>query len=498
MEEPTTLRVDRADRGAILVAVLALMTVLLATGMAFMRWSTDEANQSSHAAAAMQAYYLGQMGIVERGFMWLRTQPAGELPIGETVLPGKTIPGFGSYSAVKVRYLSGQDAGDFWALNRRFRISAVGTVRIPDFRDGRTTFKDVERMAVLYVEVRNFVDYMYLSDEETTRQGDIIRFWRGDTLQGRVHSNSQIAIMQNPVFFEQVTSTASDFSRGVDFNPVFLGPDPVFRAVRVNIPEVADPVRQGAAAQGLFYSFNQETVRAIFHGSSITFYRWPTGAPFDSSTHWDLIIGSDPKCIFIDAPLEIKGQLTGRVTIGCSQTIRLLDDIRYTDANPRTGVTDSSSNNSLGIVSEGDVKIANTPENGRENSAGLGSSQTNPNLTDIVISAAIVALGESFTFENQNDPDSGYVFEGSPDDRGTIYLFGSVTQMRRGYVHRRNNGSTGYLKKYVYDKRLQSKRPPCFFDVTDENGHALFNLVQWGQGVEYPPAVRAGHMVRYN
>jgi hypothetical protein len=500
MDGKPELQPERAERGFMLVAVMALITVLLATSAAYMRWSADESLQSVEAAAAMQAYYLGQMGIVERGFMWLRTQPAGELPIGETVLPGKQVPPFGSYSTVTIRYLPSYEEGDFWALQRRFRISSVGTVRIPTYENGRNGCKDVKRMAVLYVEVRNFVDYMYLSDEEMTSFGDRIKFWHGDTLQGRVHSNSEIAIMQDPVFYEEVSTTECDFWRGASFNPVFLGPDPIFRAPQVLIPELAERLRQGASSQGNFYSYPNQTVRAVFRGASVTFYRWQTGTPFDSTVSWSIPLSSDyGTCIFVDGPLEVKGIVTGKVTIGSAGTMRLMDNIRYSDADARTGiVTNPNSLNIMGLVSESEVKIANTPENGRENSAGPGLNQTNTNLTDIVITAAVVALGESFTFENQNDPDSGYVCTCQPDDRGTIYLFGSVTQMRRGYVHRSTRSSTGYLKQYRYDRRLLRTRPPCFFDVTDEHGHALFNVVQWGQGVEYPPAAAAGNIVRYN
>jgi hypothetical protein len=497
----------RTEGGFVLVAAMALIAVLLATAVAYTRWSTDESLQSADAAAGMQAYYLGQMGIVERGFMWLRTQPAGELPNTEIVLPGRQVPDFGSYSTVTIRYLPSYQEGNFWALQRRFRISSVGTVRIPVFHNGRNDYKDVKRMAVLYVEVRNFVDYMYLSDNELTRQGERISFWSWDTLQGRVHSNSEIAIMQSPVFYDQVSTTACDFFRGTGYSPRFLGPPPIFRAAKVEIPELADSLREGAAGQGHFYDYPGETVRAVFSGANVTFYRWTTGTPFDSTVQWDVDIAQQPPgtCIFVNGPLEIKGTVHGLVTIGSAGTLRIMDDIKYAEglvgAVGGWYIPDdqlANYNNVLGIVSEGDVKVANTPENGRENSAGPGQNQTNPNRTSVVITAAIVALGESFTFENQNDPDSGYVSTSSPDNRGTIYLFGSVTQKRRGYVHRTNNGSTGYAKQYLYDRRLRTHRPPCFFSVTDEHGHALFNVVQWGQGVEYPPAVQAGNVVRYN
>jgi len=507
MDGRPELQPERAERGFVLVAVMALITVLLATSAAYMRWSTDESLQSVESAAAMQAYYLGQMGIVECGFQWLRTRPAGQLPIGDTPIPGRQVPGFGSYGTVNIRYLPSYQEGNFWALQRRFRISAVGTVRIPVYREGRNDYEDVNRLAVLYVEVRNFADYMYLSDEEMTNFGDRIKFWHGDTLQGRVHSNSEIAIMGDPVFCEQVTTTECDFWPGIGYAPVFRGPDPLFRTAEVLIPQMAERLRQGAAATGYFYSEVGMTHRAVFNGPTVTFYKWPTGAPFDSTITWS--VGLIPNmCVFVDGPLELKGTVTGQVTIGSAGTMRLLDDIRYADLTGNNWYYPDdqlgSKHNILGLVSESEIKIANTPQNGRENSAGLGNSQTNRALTDIVITAAVVALGESFTFENQNDPDSGYVFDGSPDDRGQIFLFGSVTQMRRGYVHRTTKGSTGYLKQYKYDKRLLQKRPPCFFDVTDEHGYALFNVVQWGRGdpreyeLQFPLEVRDKNIVRYN
>jgi len=474
--------------------------VLMATGAAFMRWSTDESVQSVESAAAMQAYYLAEMGIVEQGLQYLRGLQAAQLPQESVVFPGREVPDVrGRYSDITVKWMTEQTGGSFFAGKRIYRISAKGTVRVPLSGLARREDEDhyVSRTAVLYVEVRNFVDYMYLSNEERTVFGDWIKFWHGDTLQGRVHSNSQIAIMENPVFYELVTSTARDFWRGSSYNPVFLGPPPAFRARGGMIPNEAENLRIGAAQQGMFLSFPGQTTYARFDRSAVVMWHWPTGAPMDSSQRQTIPI-TDSTCIFIDGPLELHGLVQGQVTIGASGTIRIMDNIRYVDADARTGITPETSRNILGIVSEEDIKVANTPANGRENSAGGGENQTNPDLTDVVITGAIVALGESFTFENQNDPDSGYVCIPCPgdgqDDRGTIYVFGSITQMRRGYVHRSNLGSTGYLKQYRYDRRLLLARPPCFFNATDTEGRALFNLVQWGRGAEWDPR----YPLRYN
>ncbi len=492
---------DSQQGGFVLVAVIAIVTVMIATGVAFMRWSVDEGDQSKHTVAAMQAYYLGQTGIVEKGFAWLKTRPANDLPLGEVVLNGSEVDGLGKYENVRILPLI-EAGGNFWAQERIFKITAVGVVSVPFYQDGRSDAKEVKRRAVLWVSVRSFSDYMYLSNYETTNFGDIIRFWHLDTLNGRVHSNSRIHIMENPVFYDLVTSTADDFGRGVGYNPQFRGPLPMFEQPAVLIPEVASTVRECASTSGYFFNDGGDwTYRVIFNGSSATWYKWPTGTPFDSSQNGTMSISDN--CAFFESPLEMYGTLDGAFTIGSAFTIRLLDDIRYNcvPSNDRQARVPTSCDDYLGIVSEADIKVANTPKNGRENSNGLGQNQPNTDLTDIRINAAVVALGNetrndgSFTFENQNDPDSGYVCTCAPDDRGFIYLYGSVTQRRRGYVHRSTRGSTGYGKQYRYDIRLLSRRPPGFLDAVDDAGHALFDIVQWGEDA---PPQNNGTVTRFN
>lgn len=491
MESKPAPRTDQRQGGFALVAITALVTVLMATGLAFMRWNVDEAVQSAQATAAMQAYYLGQLGIVEQGFQYLRKLPAAQLPTAQTDLYGRDVPGFGRYDNVKIFFLIPEgESGDFFSMEKKYKIVADGIVRVPYMERGIPSFKDIVRKAVLYVQVRNFADYMYLSNEEMTSFGDRIKFWHGDTLNGRVHSNSEIAVMENPVFYKTVSSTAEDFWHGSSFNPALLGTPPTkFNADTVKIPTVAENLRLGAASQGFYFSNPGMSYRATFNPGVVHLTWWPTGTPYDS-TRFLLLPINGRTCIFIDGPLDVKGLVVGQVTIGCSQTMRILDNIRYADASPVDGRLPDLDNNGvpegdnfLGLVAEGDIKVANTIENGRENAHGLGLNQTNPAFSSVVITAAVVALGESFTFEQQNDPDSGYVFAGNPDDRGTIYLFGSLTQMRRGYVHRSTKGSTGYLKQYRYDNRFLTVRPPCFFDAKDEHGRALFDVVQWGRGV---------------
>ncbi len=292
--------------------------------------------------------------------------------------------------------------------------------------------------------------YQYLTLYETTSFGEVIKFWHEDTLYGPVHSNDTIAIMENPVFFDTVSTSAAGFWQGISYNPMFMV-DPVFNAPRVYFPNLATEVREAAVQSGLFFD-SQNGYYAhrleFLDAQGWRMYRWEMGLPFDTlmaplSTGLPL----NDQAIFVDGYLELKGVFRGTGTVGARgypepggaflgyHCIRLMDDIRYYFANPVNGQfndTTGGYTDMLAIVSESNITIANTWENGRNNSS-QGS--------DIVITAAMAALGDdslehfwgSFSFEDQNEPlPSPYIWEfytgnynyESVDERGDIFRGG--------------------------------------------------------------------------
>ncbi|HEY3295597.1 MAG TPA: T9SS type A sorting domain-containing protein [bacterium] len=304
--------------------------------------------------------------------------------------------------------------------------------------------------------------YLWLSNDgqPLPQDSSICPFITGDTIQGEVHCNGPLAIAGHPVFYGQVSISAPAFSHGPDYNPEFHGPQPIFNAPQVEIPTTLTNLRQGAAMQGQFYDFPGKQFRATIAGGTIYCDMWDEGTPFDSTERWPIpIVGR--ACLFFDGPLELKGSgLTGQVTIGSSHDIRLIDNITYAGAGPQ-GQIPVNSLAILGIASEHDIKIANTPANGRWNSDGLGSSQNNSHLTSIVIDGLLWA-GGSITFDQQNDIDSGYVCECVPDERGTIYLYGSMVQSHWKPLRRSTNTFTGYMLQARYDWRIDRILPPCW------------------------------------
>ena len=346
-------------------------------------------------------------------------------------------------------------------------------------------------LSAVFVGAAQAISYVWFTDEEMTPFGDRIKFRHGDTLYGPVHSNSQIASMEDPVFYDVVSTTECDFWCGASAQPMFLGPAPVFRAARMAVPRWPESVQNTAVQQGNFFAWSGSMAMLVFTGDYITVYRWPVGVPFDSTGVCQIIVVTHPTCLFFDCTVRVKGIVSGQVTLGSSQQIQIEDDIRYADADSLTGATPITSQNLLALVAADDIKIRNTPANGRWNSGGLGLAQPNRNLTSVVITALLYAVS-SFTFEQQNDPDSGYVFDGAPDNRGTIYLYGGVYQMRRGYVHRSNLGSTGYLNRYRYDQRLRTMLPFGLRDAlapgttdTLDFGEVAFGTTVWDTAQVY-------------
>ena len=194
--------------------------------------------------------------------------------------------------------------------------------------------------------------------------------------------------------------------------------------------------------------------------NGIDIYQYPRGTPRSDS----LYVHINPphrQVIFIDGDCEVEGELAGRLTIVSSGDMYLLDNIRYRGSDRRTGwFEEGGMYHMLGLVSEGSIIIEDNERNGSRN-GGANAPGGDHNRHSIAINGSLIALGGSFTFEHHNDEWDAYQGP-EPDERGYIYLKGSIAQFRRGYVHRANHAGTGYGKSYNYDFRLGNDGPPGF------------------------------------
>lgn len=502
------------EEGSFPFLAIIMVVMLIYAGLAFMRWGADESFEAKRAQRKLQAYYVAHAGVFNKGFQHMEdlnpsTILPGSVPLGEDIITDANNQVVGTADVwIRPITLNTGGVGGFYDFNY-VDVGATGKVEYKDSEGEEVAVRDD---MVVTIKLLSLSQFLYLTNYETTVFGEVIKFWGADTLDGWVHSNDTISMMgggggPGPVFYNHVSTTAPIINV-ISGQPQYLGGPPWLNYREISLPSMATEVRNAASAMGLFFDdYNgQYASRLVFDGDlGWRLSQWPMGQPF-----MDSVVATGPppvwQAIFVDGYLELKGIVKGQVTVGAKgnnnplylgkNCIRLIDDVRYWMADSISGLFNDTTGNFtdiLGIVSEGDIVVGNTWENGRDNGRNV-STPTNMSRHSIIINGAMVALGESFTFEDQND---NYIWEYSTgyigtnvDNRGDIRIAGSVTQYRRGYVHRNNHGAqnnnnggppgdTGYGKHYHFDPRLNTMAPPYFIQATDEEGHAHFEIVAW-------------------
>jgi hypothetical protein len=490
------------EEGSFPILAIIMIGLLIFTGLGYMKWGADESLEVSYQKAKLQAYYAAHGGVIDIGYKDLRSLSPGTIPPEPVSLGGGVLTDYKgnvtSYIENVIRAPDINEIGTAMADYNYVDIISVGRVNTKGYDGKEYAVFDTVTMKVKLLGLANF---LYLTDIEVTTFGEVIKFWGADTLDGWVHSNDTISMMAGgggpgPVFYDKVSTTAPIINI-ISGQPQYLGGDPMLQYREIYLPTEATEIRNAAAAGGTFFDDNWGNLasRLVFNDrQGWILYQWTFGTPFDSSA----VVATGPapiwQAIFVDGYLELQGIVRGQVTVGARghanpspefygyHCIRLMDDIRYYFASSTNGQfndTTQGYTDILGIVSESNITIGNTWANGR---------RAQEQGANIIITAAMVALGESFSFEDQNEPPPALIWEfytgnynfENTDERGDIFLHGAVTQKRRGYVHRSNYGGTGYGKQYWFDSRLSNMSPPYFLEATDSEGHAHFEVISWG------------------
>jgi len=478
------------DDGNILIMSVVIVALLVATGMGYMRWASDEKWDSEYERATIQAYFVAQTGLIERGLTFLRTREPADLPAARVnLLPG-TVEGVGIHFNNAVERAPGAE-GNLFQRTDSYDVYSTGRVTFygRKFSGRQAEAIPVDRVATMRARLRSFANYMYLTNREVTEHNEIIWFWTPDTLYGRTHSNDFIGLKYSPTFFGPVSTSQSEFRYYSPQNIYFAYP-PVFNAPQVNFPHTAQSIRS-AASPFLTDQNGRFGYHFVLKPDGIDIFRYlmgSGGSEVRADSFFMNLNVPNWQAIFVDGEVSIECDprgFSGQLTIGCSQNMWLIDDVYYSTANPRTGDFDEASTpHLLGLVSEKDIIIEDNIHNGGrggwEGGTNPAANQNDWNRHSIVITAGLVALGSSFTFQHQNDDWDPYQGP-EPDERGWIYLKGAVTQERRGYVHRSCNNGTGYGKAYRYDFRFDRRPPPYYMEALDANGHGLFDIISWGE-----------------
>ena len=467
----------RSGGFAIGYAMVMSMLLLFST-IAYLKWQTSGSGDAHRKVAEIQAYYTAQAAVISVPIAYLREHRTIDLIYPAVMtFPDGSLPEMGEYRRPMITAWfrqGGNGMGDpEWSSNRKFICSAVGIVK---YRDGMGNEREVRRMAKARVDLRLPFSYFSLTEYETSRFGENMWFFGGDSIFGDVHSNHDLYVHPGAFFGGRLSSSGRIFYyNGSAFPNHFY----FEHAPRVEFPDVVESIRYAGASGGIHFQTSNRayTFGLEFVGSNATLWRWQTGCESHygdpryaiGSYNWNVAVNCG---IYCDGELWVKGVVRGKLGIAAAGSIRIMGDLvvdgnsgypecRVPLNNPNmitlaTSVAEPGPNQEdpwTGII------IANTPENGRDN--GISEPISNYNRRDIAINAYICAERSSFTFEDQNDTWSPYQGP-TPDERGFIYFTGAITQYRKGYLHRSNHGNTGYFKRMKFDKRFEDSFAPFF------------------------------------
>jgi len=418
----------RNKKGAALIVTYLAVAVLLAFGGYVIEVSNAQNSAANTFKRQAQAINIAEAGL-DRALLWLRTQgtpPTGSIaPISQNLPPTGTA--LGSYTATLTDL--GSPGGN--ASIRRYRVSSTGSI-------GSTS-----QTVTNYLQTDNYARYIWFTDTESY-QGTNVWFWDEDHLNGPTHTNGHFNIKGNPVFAGEVRSVDNYiryYNNGSNINssnlsnspydlPVF-GDTVTLGSDSINMPTQALNLRAASTNGGLRLTGNTTVLLNSDGTMNVT----------NAARGWNnynMPLPANGALFVSRGNLNISGTLSGRLTVGANYDVNVTGNILYAD-DPR--LSGSTSTDTLGIISEGDVMIdENAPD-------------------DLEIDASIMALNTSFMLEE-------WWTNGA---RGTLSVFGGIIQKQRGPVGTFSGLTkvSGYSKDYNYDVRLLSSPPP-FVPTTDD------------------------------
>ena len=437
----------RTRNGFIVVFVLIMLLLIVLALMTLFVISYNDLATANTESKAMRAYYLAEAGIAKK-FMQLRDGNTANITAESFALNG------------------GADNGQFTVTVSPnppapfpvYTLTSTGTYPA-------TGSNKISRTVKLTLKQVSYSTFGYMSNsEDAYAWASPIWFVTGDILSGPVHSNDQFNISGNPIFNGPVSSTAAtiNYNHGgpPNDNPQFndsltLGAAgmqmPQSSTVINDITTAAQHTGQsGPGTNGSFYTTGDTRIALLSNGTMNVSKKNSHGAWLSPVNYPNPPMQS----VYVNnGDVYISGIMKGQLTVGTSDTIYITDSILY-NTDP---ITNPNSTDILSLVSQTNVYV----------------SQDAPG-PDVTIDAYIIAFN-SFGVDN---------YAGIPV-RGTLHLYGGITQTKRAGVgtfnSQTNQKVSGYTKDYKYDDRLVFMVPPYFPAMVDANGRIVYKKVIWSE-----------------
>jgi len=515
-----------SQKGMALIATLIFISVLTTLGIALLTMTRNEIKLSTLQEESTKAFYLAEAG-VERAVNWLELQgtppSSGDVPSDFDGTHEYTELNTGKYTVNLYLDIIPD------SLVANYVIETEGWIIRDD--NSRAT-----RKIKTAVKVANFAEYAYFSDDERFPNnsnipgssgyvGAKIWFTGNDTIGGKLHSNSQLHMVNVPTFLGKVTSTEDtiDFwgdayaADGSDF-PGFideyeLGVDEIPLPLYRNISDLDDQNSLQRIAGGswskadiLAKSDGVYVPHAAGAGSGVTGGIYIQG---DANIELDVdssagtvgpnsqitidqgvdttIITSVMEPIVLPAGSTLNGAAAGGTTVPANTTLVEEAGNTYTSyggINNGLLFIDGSINSLHGDNHRGKMTIAsnesiNVTDNiyyyDRDESQSIFDDDI-PAIDDSLglIAAADFVIDSGAPHNVEVDGiimalNTSFFYEGWKSYlKGTLSLLGGLIQKARGPVGTHSSGTkiTGYSKNYNYDIRMANPAggylPPYF------------------------------------
>lgn len=330
-------------------------------------------------------------------------------------------------------------------------------------------YDDIRVTTEVLMQRDSYSKYSYMTQSELSSSGSRIWFMDADNIYGPIHTNGEFAMSGSPTFYGLVTSPNMWVAHNTNpTSPNFYGGEN-FNAPTKNSPTSYEIDRLVSAANNGGKRYEENIDVQFYYDSDGGYADISTGGPVTTCTGygwWQTCTTTTTPVVTETVDLStlngvistsgnvtVKGQVNGSLTLHSESEIEIIGDIEY----KTSPLSDSSSTDLLGLVSEGDVKLDQ-------------NAHTDNGSQDVTIHASIVALNTSFYVEN-------YYSGGA---KGTLNLLGGIIQANRGAVGTFSGSSivSGYAKNYQYDNRLRASIPPSF------PRESVFSIVYWKEEVD--------------
>lgn len=424
------------QRGSITVSMLIVLFITGVLGFSFLSVSSYEAESFQKQYDELYMLSKGE-AVISRAIAVIRSQAYendfSSRPIIETVPP--------------------LNENDKFKVNCKIYGEHKDSILVVVFRKDDVTLADTMLALKSVVKPKFANEYFMLFDDPGAPY-----FLSGDTIDGKIHSNSFIKTAGTP-YFTDIVECAVYSGHGIEKYNKYKGAPHISEPIRwgsdvFDLSNQADNIRHGADK---FFSNPGSVAEVYFRGDNFQIrYRGDKVKGLYTSPKTYPV--SSFSSLYFEQDVEVRGTLTGEFTIGSRGSIIITDDIVYTGSDPKTGKP-LNSESMLGLIAEKNVLI-----NKDHKKAAIDGG--------IKINAAIVALDSSMSTSNLYH-----------QNMGTFNLWGSITEKVRGVnaVSRDDQVIFGYKKSWHYDQRLSSETPPRFTPIKNSDGVIKYKVLGWNR-----------------